>query len=94
MEALMVEEETYTVRLVFNISATSHEAAVKRAVHQLARYGIIDWVYQVQRDSDDVIDHFNGDIDHISLEQLKDALSGGALDGNDPEDDEGGEYEE
>lgn len=79
-------EETYIVRLLFEVPATGHAAAVERVVDQLARHGIIDWVYRSQRLHDGDIEHYNGDLEQVSLERLKSLVDGEQLSGDDTPD--------
>lgn len=65
------ETEKYIVRLLFQVPATSHSNAVERVIDQLARYGIMEWVYRSQRVSDGTFEHFNGDIEPVDFEELQ-----------------------
>lgn len=67
----MANEETYIVRLLFEVPTTGHKEAVSEVVDQLARYGILNWVYRSQRLADGEIEHFDGDLQPIDLEDLK-----------------------
>jgi len=89
----MAEEETYIVRLLFEVPAKDHEAAVERVIDQLSRHGIINWVYRSQRISDGDIEHFDGDLNPVDLEDLKRSLEDRGEVGYDQPDAQGGDDE-
>lgn len=65
------ENEKYMVRLLFEVPAPSHRDAVERVIDNLARYGIIDWVYRAQRIADGTFEHFNGDLEPVDFEEMR-----------------------
>jgi hypothetical protein len=65
--------EHYIVRLLWSVPASSHEDAVKKAVDQLARFGIIDWVYRSESPNDDVL-YLNGDLEVVDLQRAVEQL--------------------